>query len=45
MNELIFFVVTLCVGSFVGLLAVRISIPAGLMIGSLVGVACFQYLK
>ncbi len=45
MNELIFFVVTLCVGSFIGLLAVRISVPAGLMIGSLVGVACFNILS
>jgi hypothetical protein len=33
---------TLCVGTIIGLFAVKIKIPAGLMIGSLVGVACFN---
>jgi membrane AbrB-like protein len=45
LNSLFIFVATLCVGSLAGLIAIRIRIPAGLMIGSLAGVACFNIIS
>jgi membrane AbrB-like protein len=45
LNSLFIFAATLCVGSVAGLMAIRIKIPAGLMIGSLAGVACFNILS
>ena len=42
MNDILFLLLTLLVGSLFGLAAIKIKIPAGLMVGAIVGVAALN---
>jgi uncharacterized membrane protein AbrB (regulator of aidB expression) len=41
-NDVLFLLLTLVVGSLFGLAAIKIKIPAGLMVGAIVGVAALN---
>ncbi|ABW18163.1 AbrB family transcriptional regulator [Alkaliphilus oremlandii] len=42
MDEIMFLLITILVGSMFGVAAVKVKIPAGLMVGAIVGVAAFN---